>query len=61
MQQQQQQQQLITNHSARKTRKSRTAKGENRSSFDFKIEWANSKHDKLDNHSQPIDLLLEIK
>ena len=29
--------------------------------FDFKIEWANGKRDKLDNHSQPIDLILEIK
>ena len=29
--------------------------------FDFKIERANGKRDKLDNHSQPIDLLLEIK
>ena len=26
--------------------------------FDFKIEWANGKRDK---HSQPIDLILEIK
>ena len=29
--------------------------------FDFKIEWANGKRDKLDNHSQPIDLILEVK
>ena len=29
--------------------------------FDFKIERANGKRDKLDNHSQPIDLILEIK
>ena len=29
--------------------------------FDFKIEWANGKRDKLDNHSQPIDLILEIQ
>ena len=29
--------------------------------FDFKIELANGKRDKLDNHSQPIDLILEIK
>ena len=27
----------------------------------FKIEWANGKRDKLDNHSQPIDLILEIQ
>ena len=29
--------------------------------FDFKIEWANGKRDKLDNHSQPIDLIFEIQ
>ena len=29
--------------------------------FDFKIEWANGKRDKLDNHFQPIDLILEIQ
>ena len=29
--------------------------------FDFKIEWANGKRDKLDNHSQHIDLILEVK
>ena len=29
--------------------------------LDFKIEWANGKQHKLDNHSQPIDLTLEIK
>ena len=29
--------------------------------FDFRIEWANGKGDKLDNHSQPIDLILQIK
>ena len=29
--------------------------------FDFKVEWANGKKDKLDNHSPPIDLTLEIK
>ena len=29
--------------------------------FDFKIEWANGKRDKQDNHSQPIDLILEIQ
>ena len=28
--------------------------------FDFKIEWANGKRE-LDNHSQPIDLILEIQ
>ena len=35
--------------------------GINELDFDFKIEWANGKRDKLDNHSQPIDLVLEIK
>jgi hypothetical protein len=29
--------------------------------FDFKVEWGNGKKDKLDNHTQPIDLVLEIK
>ena len=29
--------------------------------FEFVMEWANGKRDKLDNHSQPIDLTLEIK
>jgi hypothetical protein len=29
--------------------------------FDFKVEWGNEKMYKLDNHSQPIKLVLEIK
>ena len=29
--------------------------------FDFKVEWGNGVKHKLDNHSQPIDLVLEIK
>ena len=29
--------------------------------FDFKVEWGNDVKHKLDNHSQPIDLVLEIK
>ena len=29
--------------------------------FDFKMQWGNGNKHKLDNHSQPIDLILEIK
>ena len=29
--------------------------------FDFKVEWGNGVQHKLDNHEQPIDLVLEIK
>ena len=29
--------------------------------FDFKVEWGNGTKHKLDNHSQPIDIVLEIR
>ena len=35
--------------------------GINELDFDFKLEWGNGVKHKLDNHSQPIDIILEIK